>query len=346
MVKQLGQSMAAELGEPRVPGEPLTQLHADVALWIQSETERLVLDVVRRLVAKTRIRNLCLAGGVALNCRLNSRLLASGEIAQLYIQPAAGDQGQCLGNALYGLSALRTGVQRQVFDHVFFGREYDVTADQIHRLVGDKHKVSRPSELCRIVAKYLLDGHIVGWFQGAAEFGPRALGHRSILASPLNPKVKTFLNEHVKRREPMMPYAASILEEYASEYFELSVPSPFMLLAPRLRPSKAGYVPALGHADGTVRLQTVSKSGLTLFRDLIMEFYKASGVPMLLNTSLNGAGEPIAESPIDALSCFERHDMDHLVIGPWLISKRQIGSDAKARLWVRQVEHAEIGQCA
>lgn len=307
---------------PRQEGDPIKKIHSEIAHFTQRETEEAVLYLVNDLYEITNSKNLCYSGGVALNCITNSRIIGESNFTNVFIQPAATDCGIPLGCALYGYHVEKSMPRRFIMKDVFLGREYN-EEEILYVLKNQKNiEYTKPRDLTKKTARYLSEGKIIGWFQGRSEMGPRALGHRSILADPRDPNIKDILNKGVKKREWFRPYAPSVLEELAGEYFEIYTNSPFMLLAPKVKKDKKELIPAVIHIDGTARLQIVKKDILPRFYKLIKEFYKITGIPMILNTSFNLSGEPIVETPEDALRCFLKTNIDYLIIENYLICKR------------------------
>ncbi|MCM2266910.1 MAG: hypothetical protein NDI60_03950 [Elusimicrobiales bacterium] len=309
-------------GEPRKPGGELTDRHRDIAASLQKFTEDVLLRLARDLHARTGSRNLCLAGGVALNCVTNHKILEETPFRAIFVQPAAGDAGGALGAACYGYNCLSGRPRGFVMDNALLGPEY--TERQIElALAREGLKAEKlPDELLfKRTAALLAAGKVTGWFQGRMEFGPRALGARSLLGDPRNPKMKDILNSRVKHREPFRPYASAVTAERAQEYFDLRAPSPFMLLAPRTRAGAADRIPASCHDDGTARVQTVTKTADPKLHGLLEAFGAAAGVPVLINTSFNRRGEPVVCSPSDALRVYLETEMDALVLGPFLLEK-------------------------
>jgi carbamoyltransferase len=282
--------------------------------------EETVLDLARWLHGRTGLTDLCLAGGVALNCVMNARIRDETPFRRIFIQPAAGDAGTALGAAYLLHDRDSQRARTFTMTHAYYGPAY--SEEQIRRCL-DRAKLSytRPDDLVAETAALLAENQIVGWFQGRMEFGPRALGARSILASPLDPAMKDRLNE-IKDREDFRPVAPAVLEEKAAEYFEPAGPSPFMLFVYRVRPEKADRIPAVRHVDGTARIQTVSRRDAPMFYALLQAFEERTGVPVLVNTSFNTQGRPIVCTPEDALECFFTSPLDALAIGPFLVSKR------------------------
>jgi len=312
--------LEARFGPSRKRYEPFTGHHFDIARSLQYVLEETVLELTLWLHEETKSQSLTLAGGVALNCVLNARIRDDGPFKQVWVQPAAGDSGTALGAALWADAKLRgDGEKRYVMNHVYLGPAYD------DDFIGDflrKAKVphSRMKNIAAETAELLAANRIVGWFQGSMEYGPRALGSRSILASPSLPEMQAWLNE-VKDREDFRPVAPVVTEEDASLWFLEAQPSPFMLFVNQVSPDKADLIPAVKHIDGTARIQTVNREQNPLYYDLVKAFEQITGVPVLINTSFNTVGRPIVCSPRDALECFWTSPFDVSVMGPYLISK-------------------------
>ncbi len=309
-------------GTARLPGSALEERHCDVAASLQKFTEETLVTIARDLYKETKLDRLCLAGGLFLNCVANSKILEQGPFKEIFIQPAAGDSGGALGVASYVYHSILKNPRNCVMTHAYLGTEY--SADQIKRILLNRNitfKEFDDVELLRYVAGEIAKDKIVGWFQGRMEFGPRALGNRSILANPCNPHIKEILNAKVKKREPFRPYAPLVLEEKAGEFFELKGASPFMLLAPMVKKEKREVVPGIVHVDGTARVQTVNINTNQKLYQLIKEFENLTGVPIIINTSFNLRGEPVVCSPEDAINCFRKSEMDYLVLGNFLVEK-------------------------
>lgn len=310
-------------GKDRKPEDKIEQRHCDIAASLQKFIEEVVILIARNLYSQTGIEKLCLAGGLFLNCVLNHKILEETPFKKVFVQPAAGDSGGALGVAVYIYNNLLKNQRDYVMDNAYLGPEF--SSDNIKRTLinqGLKFKEMGDAELVKYIAKKIAEDRIVGWFQGRMEFGPRALGNRSILANPCNPNVKEALNSKVKKREPFRPYAPAVLEEKAEEFFKLKDTSPFMLLAPLVRDEKKELIPGVTHMDGTARVQTVSKKTNPKFWDLIHEFENITGIPMLVNTSFNLRGEPIICSPYDAIASFQKSQMDCLVLGNYIVERR------------------------
>jgi carbamoyltransferase len=313
-------------GRPaRSADEPLEDFHRDLACSAQAKLEDALVTMARALHREHPSDNLVVAGGVGLNSSANYRLLHDTPFQHLFIQPAAGDAGGAVGTALYIANALLGEDRRFVMRHTHYGPGF--TEEEIRReLDGLQIGYERPDsrdELVSRTARMLRDGKILGWFQGRMEFGPRALGARSILADPTRPEARDEVNARIKFREEFRPFAPSVPVESAADYFEMPVSeSPFMLLVVPVRPEKRSVIPAVTHVDGTSRIQTVAADTHPLYHSLLTEFGRLSGAPVLLNTSFNVRGEPIVCTPRDALSCYFRTGLQALVMGPLIITEK------------------------
>lgn len=309
-------------GPPRVPESEIAEGHEGLAFAVQKLTEEAGLHVARALREASGAANLCLAGGVALNCVMNGRLLRDAGFENVFVQPAASDAGNALGAALWVFHHLRGGERAWSMDHPYLGRHLSDTEAEAAMARNGRpfRKVGDPAG----VAAELLDaGKVVGWFQGRAEVGPRALGARSILADPRRAEMRDVVNSRVKRREWFRPFAPSVAHEAGAEYFSGYVDSPFMALAFDVVPAKRAVIPAVTHVDGTARVQSVKQSRNPLYARLIERFAALSGVPVVLNTSYNLRGEPIVHTPAQALADFERSEMDAAIIGPYVVEKEE-----------------------
>ena len=308
------------LGPRRERGGPLEQRHFDIAHSLQVVLEETVLKISEWLANATQCDKLCLAGGVALNCVLNARLRDRGPFRHIWVQPAAGDAGTALGAALWvDLEARGTSQRSYRMDHAFLGPRYD--DDEIERFLRwSKLPYRRMQNIAEEAAELLVDDKIIGWHQGRMEFGPRALGARSILASPLHAQMQARLNE-LKDREDFRPVAPVVLEEHARRWFQGADSSPFMLFVYETNPDKVSRIPAVTHVDGTARIQTINRAQHPLYYDLLQAFYRRTGVPVLVNTSFNTRGEPIVCTPRDAVESFWTSPLDALVIGSFLLQK-------------------------
>jgi carbamoyltransferase len=309
------------LGPPFPREAPVSERQMDIAASLQQILEEIVVEIARGLYEETRCPRLCLAGGVALNGVANWRIRERTPFTELFIQPAAGDSGGAVGAALCAYYA--AGRPRRPGGYSpLLGPQYDnVDVERLLVARGARFEKLAEDELCARTAELLAADQVVGWFQGRMEFGPRALGCRSILANPCNPDMKDILNARVKFREDFRPFAPAVLAERAGEYFDLDVPSPYMLLIPQVRPEVCNLIPAVVHVDRTARVQTVDRATNPRFYALLEAFAARSGVPVVLNTSFNVQGEPIVCTPEDAWSCFLRAGIDFLVIGDYLVHK-------------------------
>ena len=313
------------LGKTRTSAEPVGKQHKDIAASLQMVLEEAYFRLLISLCQRTSNKAVCLAGGVAFNCVANGKIFDQTPFSDVYVQPAAGDGGLSVGAAYYVHHQILGRPRSFVMDHAYWGPQFTPEAIRLALEtsgISDSLSIRKISdeELLQQTAGQIADGKIVGWFQGRAEWGPRALGNRSILVDPRRAEMKDVLNQRVKHREPFRPFAPSILEEATAQYFERSHPSPFMNLAYAVRPEKRAAIPAPTHVDGTGRLQTVSRRTNPLYWALIKEFEKLTGVPVLLNTSFN-ENEPIVLKPEEAIDCFLRTKMDVLAIGNYLIEK-------------------------
>ena len=311
-------------GKPRQPESPVTQREMDIASSIQAVTEEVVLKLASGVHKDTGANYLCLAGGVALNCVANGRLLREGPFEDIWIQPAAGDAGGALGAALSiwyeYLENPRSQGPHDAMAGSYLGPKYSnqEIAKYLDSVNASYEKLD-DRELLPKVAGLLSDENVVGWFQGRMEYGPRALGGRSIIGDPRSPAMQSVMNLKIKYRESFRPFAPSILEEYYSEYFDMDVPSPYMLMvAPVKKPDK---IPAVTHVDGTGRVQTVSKNSNPFYHKLISKFYELTGVPVIINTSMNVRGEPIVNTPEQAYKMLTKTDMDYLFMKNFMVKR-------------------------
>ncbi|WP_435121750.1 carbamoyltransferase family protein [Amycolatopsis thermoflava] len=302
----------------REPGADFRPEHADLAASVQQRLEEVLLDLLRWLHARTGQSRLTMAGGIALNCVANTRLLADGPFDEIWVQPAAGDAGTALGAALH--LAAELGEPAAPMPGADLGRGF-TDAEIQQALDTARLRYDRPDDLAATVAKALADDEIVAWFQGRAEFGPRALGHRSLLAHPGHRRNLERLND-VKGREQFRPVAPMVLADRARELFERGpVPSPHMLFVHDVRPEWRDRIPAVTHVDGTARIQTVDPADEPLVARMLAEFAARTGIPVVVNTSLNTAGRPMVDSPRDALECFGSSPIDLLAIGPFVVRR-------------------------
>ena len=300
------------------------QYFADIARMVQSEVERALVEVVRARHARHPSRNLCFAGGVALNAVANTRILRETPFEHLFVPPAADDSGLAIGCAYYGWhSVLGRGHVRHG-GTPFLGRSHDEDAGQIERalgLLGEGVTITRPPDLVDAMAHALADGKTLAWCRGGAEFGPRALGHRSILADPRRPELRDYINARIKFREDFRPFAPVVRAEDAGTYFDLDRDSPYMLFVVPVREAWRDRIGAVVHVDGTARVQTLRREDDETFHALLGAVEARTGIPMLLNTSLNRRGQPIVETPVEAAGLFRDTGLHALVIGPYLAMK-------------------------
>lgn len=308
-------------GPARKPGEELTQKHFDIASSVQRHCENTILHILNILYSICKTDNLCIAGGVAQNSVANGKITRNTKFKNIYIPPAGHDAGTSIGSALYFYNHILSQSRSEPMYNPYLGTS--TSNESIKQLLNDrdiKFEYLEDNDLCKKVAQLLVEGNVVGWFQGKAEFGPRALGGRSIIVDPRRQDAKDLLNAKIKRRESFRPFAPSILKEFVNEYFEVNDSVPFMEKVFPIRPEKHTIIPAVTHIDGTGRLQTVDKNYSPKYYQLINEFYKLSSVPILLNTSFN-ENEPIVNIPEHALDCYLRTSMDVLVLENCLITR-------------------------
>jgi carbamoyltransferase len=310
-------------GPPRKPETWMTEREFDIAASVQKVCEEVVLSMARHLHRETGLRRLCMAGGVALNCVANGKVIRETPMKELFVQPAAGDAGGAVGVAHYIYNTLGKKPRGKPWTHAYLGPAYEDPAIREY-LEGQRagYEVLADRHLVEKTARLIAEGNVVGWFQGRMEFGPRALGGRSILADPRDPKMRDTLNMKIKFREGFRPFAPSVLADKASEWFEIDGDSPYMLLVAQV-PQQKRVIPSVTHVDGSARLQTVTRAESPLYYDLIAEFGRLTGVPVVINTSFNVRGEPIVCTPHDAYLCFMRTNMDYLVLGHHLLAKKE-----------------------
>ena len=324
-------------GFPKYFGDPpsnygelcrLNQHYADIAASIQRVTEEVLIGMARGLQKETGLKRLCIAGGVGLNSVANTRILRETPFEEIYVQPAAGDGGGALGAALWAYNTLLGKPRNFCMDHAYWGKQYSEgeIADFLRSNNIPHRLMKNDDELYDRVVERLTSGKVIGWYQGRFEWGPRALGNRSIIADPRNPEMKDIVNAKIKFREPYRPFAPSVLAQYAETYFELPnavnhYPARYMLYVVPVRESQQAILPAITHVDGTGRLQTVFKEQSARYYGLIERFGQATGVPVILNTSFNLRGEPIVTTPANAFSTYSKSEMDSLVLGNFVVDK-------------------------
>ena len=315
--------MEEVFGKARVKGEELTQYHKDLAASIQRVTEELIFHILNHLQKRTGLKNICIAGGVAQNSVANGKILDNTTFENLYIPPAGHDAGTAIGSALWLYNQLHGNDRIEPMWHSYFGAKFsDEEVEEYLNSQGIKYTKYNDEELNEVVTEQLIDAGVIGWFQGRAEFGPRALGHRSIICDPTRDDAKELINAKIKRREPFRPFAPSILKEYVPEYFEKTDNVPFMEKVFQFKEEKKEKLKAVVHVDGSGRLQSVDKDISPKYYSLIQKFYEKTGTPILLNTSFN-ENEPIVNTPAEAYACFERTSMDMVVMGNIVVTERK-----------------------
>jgi carbamoyltransferase len=312
--------ITVRLGPPRIAESEIEERHKNIAYAVQNACEVAMMNVVRMAVEKTRCRNVCLAGGVALNSKGNGKILVSGLVEEIFVQPAASDDGVALGAALAPYLDNGGRLPMKPMRDAYLGPSFaDDTIEAT--LKTYKLRLTRLGDPAATAAELLSQGKILGWFQGRMEFGPRALGSRSILADPRDPQMSVKVNNAVKFREWWRPFAPSLKKEAAGDFLENATDSPFMILTAQVRPEKRSVIPSVTHVDGSARPQTVEREINPLYWRLIDEFGKRTGVPVVMNTSFNLRGEAIVHTPTDALRTFFSSGMDALVMGSFLVEK-------------------------
>ena len=307
-------------GPRRTPNGTVEDYHKDVACALQNRLEEIIINQLKKCKEKFNIKKLCFAGGIALNCSLNGKILQSKLFDEIYVPPASGDNGTAIGACYLSTKNLMNDFSLNRLDNYYMGSEF--SDNEIEESLRKKNvNYTKPENLEKFVAKKLNEQKIIGWFQGGAEFGPRALGNRSILTAPFPKEMKDIINSRVKFREEFRPFAPAILSEMTSEYFEINQSSPHMLIAVNVKPNKINEIPAVVHVDNSARVQTVDNSNNPKFRKLLESFYAETQCPVLLNTSFNVKGQPIVNSPDDAIDCFLSTNIDLLAIGSFILEK-------------------------
>lgn len=322
--KMYSRKLEKLLGKPRLQDTEITDRHKAIAATLQYIIEDALVKIAKNACKNANSRNLCMAGGVFLNCVANQKILDLDEVDNVFIQPASGDAGGAIGAAFFVWNQLLNNPRNFIMEHSYWGPEY---SDKDIKSALNKNRINyselRIDELCDKVTDKIQNGKTIGWYQGKLEFGPRALGNRSILGDARNPKMVDILNHRIKHREWFRPFAPIVKEEKASEYFDIKGLSPFMLLAPQVIESKKNILPAITHIDGTARLQTVSNKSNPLLWKLLDTFESKTGVPVLINTSFNLKGEPIVCTPEEAINDYLKTEMDGLVLGNCFIEKNK-----------------------
>ena len=319
----LSEKFIDTFGKKRMYENKLTQHHKNIASALQLRLEEVILSQLTYLKNKFKINNLCLSGGVGLNCSMNGKIAKSKIFDNIFVQPASGDAGLSIGAAIN--CSLETEPKKKlIFEtNCYLGSRY---SNQLIKKAINKYKdkiiIIKNKDYFDFASEVLIKKKIVGWFQGAAEFGPRALGNRSILASPNPSKIRDIINKKVKFRESFRPFAPAILEEYCSDYFDINQKSEHMLIACDVKPNMKKYISATVHVDNTCRVQTVNSKSNQKFYNLLQSMYRKTKIPVLLNTSFNIKGQPIVNSPNDALLCFLKYKIDYLFIGEYIIKKK------------------------
>lgn len=321
MGRLFNDALVQRLGPPRKRDQSITQREKDIAKSTQLRFEAAALHCMRRLHGLVPTERIAMAGGCALNGVANARILRDTAFRKTYLQAAASDDGTCMGAAFHVWHAILGRSERFHMTHAFWGPEYpDARLRQAAESTGHKVRACDGDEVLEVVAQLLADGKVTGWYQGRSEWGPRALGNRSILANPAVRNMKDIINAKIKRRESFRPFAPSVLKECVSTYFEQEVDSPFMMHVVKIRPEWREKIPAVTHVDGTGRLQTVERANNPKYHALIQAFQRKTGIGLVLNTSFN-ENEPIVDTPEQAVACFLRTDMDALCLGQWVVEK-------------------------
>lgn len=317
------QKLIDDLGPPRDPKSPMTSRHDNIAKSLQVVTEEIIMHLLTRLHAKTKSKNICMTGGVAMNSVANGKITRETPFENVYIPAGAADNGTSFGAAFYVWNHVLRQPRSFVQDHAYWGcASSDDEAERAAHEIGVPFEKMTNDQLVDTTTDLLISGHVVGWFQGAMEFGARALGNRTLLADPRRTDMRDIINLRIKFREKFRPFAPSILEEYVGDWFEINEPTPYMEKVFPIRAEKHAIIPAVTHVDGSGRLQTVSKRTNPLYHQLISRFNEKTGVPIVLNTSLN-ENEPIVRTPLEAIKCFLRTDMDAIAIGSLLINRHR-----------------------
>lgn len=321
--KMWSKNLEELLGKSRRPYEELNGRYRDIAATLQHVTEDVIIKSANYLKKLTKSKNLCIGGGVGLNSVANGRICRETPFKNVFIQPASGDDGGAIGAATYISCQLLKNKKRYAMEHVFLGSCF--SNDEIKEYldsIGAPYQQLPKAQLLAETARLIAENNVIGWFQGRMEWGPRALGNRSILGNPMNPDMKNIVNKRVKHREEFRPFAGSVPKEDASEFFDIPCESPFMLFVFDVKENKRDVVPSITHIDGTCRVHTVTEEVNPLFHNLLKEYGAITGVPVLLNTSFNVRGEPIVYSPHDAYTCFMKTGMDCLVMEDCMINKK------------------------
>ena len=315
---------ARRFGPPREPGSPLTDRDRDIAASLQRRLEEIGFHVLNHLHEQTGLTDLGLSGGVAYNSVMNGKILLHTSFRRIFVQPAAGDSGTAVGVCYQIHNGILNGARKYVMEGAYAGPEFSAEAIQAELERSGVHFERYDDvEVTRRAAQDVADGAVLGWFQGRMEFGPRALGNRSIVVDPRRAEMKEILNDRIKKREPFRPFAPSILEEHVGDYFEQTHPAPTMLMVYQIKPEQRASIPAVTHVDGSGRLQTVNRETNARYYQLISDFYRLTGVPVVLNTSFN-ENEPIVCTPRDAIDCFLKTRIDVLYLGNFAVRRTDL----------------------
>ena len=317
--KWISEKFIEVFGERRKYKDKITQHHKNIAAALQKRLEDIVINQLDYMSKKYKLKNLSIAGGVGLNCSLNGKIVESGLFNKVFVQPASGDSGLSVGGCYLEHFSNNHYQPKKMYN--FYKGSKATDEEMLIAIKSSSFKYSKPKDIFSEVAKFLQKGKIVGWFQGSSEFGPRALGNRSILCKPFPKEMKDYINSKVKFREEFRPFAPAILEEKLSDYFQIDQESPHMMIAAKVKKEKINDIPAVIHIDNSSRVQTVTKDSNKRFYKLLQAFYVRTKCPVLLNTSFNIKGQPIINTPIDAVKCFESTKIDILAIGDYLIIK-------------------------
>lgn len=335
----LSDKLAGELGAPRDPKSPVEKKHENIAKSLQVVTEEIILHMLNRLHDKTKSKNICMTGGVAMNSVANGKITRGTPFENIYIPAGAADNGTCFGAAFYVWNRVLNKKRSFVQNHAFWGSEF--TSEECVPAIEDlklPYKTCELDELVDVTTDLMLDGKVVGWYQGKMEFGARALGNRSLIADPRRTDMRDIINLRIKFREKFRPFAPSILEEHVGDWFDIDEATPYMEKVFPIKPERHAEIPAVTHVDGSGRLQSVSKEANPRYHALISKFYEKTDVPIVLNTSLN-ENEPIVRTPAEAISCFLRTDMDVLVLGDNIVNRHHPDFPEKYR---KRVDRSQL----
>ncbi len=310
-------------GKKRKEGSKITSHHKNIAAALQLRIEEIVISQIKYLKKKYKLNKLCIAGGVGLNCSLNGKIHDSKLFQEIFVQPASGDSGLSYGAALVSYVKNNNNNKKLIRRDFYLGSRF--TNNQIKKFLikyRKRIKFAKEKDISKKAAEIISNGNILGWFQGAAEFGPRALGNRSILSKPYPKSMKNYINKNVKFRESFRPFAPAVISSFAKEYFQINQDSQHMLIATKVKNNKKKLIPATVHVDDSCRVQTVHSKTNKKFFELIKQFYKITNIPVVLNTSFNIKSQPIVNTPEDAILCFLRYKIDYLAIGDFLVKKK------------------------